>query len=743
MVGAAGFEPGGRYRNYVIEKLLGQGGMSAVYEARHELTGRLAAIKVMVSRGSRSQADPQALERFRREAEFLCRLEHPNLPAIYDMEVLPDGTGVIVMEHLEGRDLGELLREQHRLTPVETLGIAIEVVKPLAFAHNHGIVHRDLKPGNVFICSGTLAPGKGRVRVLDFGIAKHKYSKGITREHVIIGTVSYMSPEQLMGQTDRIDGASDQYSLGAMLYQALAGHPLFIKPGDEVPNPTLLCYWHISREVPDLREELPWLPDDAWRIVARLLEKKPEARYAKTEDLFDDLVAVQRKLLAEKRGQSAASDTGDANAASGRATEPDELDRAQRFRPVAEPAAFAQGVAATTLAQGGAPRALAQGAAPPQLAKGPAPPGPEGFGSMGPATVMAIAQAALNDGMPGAQLAPPVDPAALKPAVAHAAAQPTMTRPALAPPSASAPPEATAIEPAPSSGSGWVEDIASLRKQLSGFMRDYLAEHAVKEPAAARELMHAALAGDDPSLRLAAASELGTYGDARSLAAVRAAVEQEQAPVVALLLETTLGELQARFGGVAPVAAGQLEGSTQRSAGWVAHAGAWLRGVAATNRAQAIVPGHMLVVRAPGGTEQRWLLRAEPGDQIELGAADAPDPRPLVLLVASHADYHVRPREQGVARIVRPDGTVSMDEQAPGGRLRVGDVLEPGAGLRVWLEAVPAGGARLGSEIVEPWRAPDGALQPERRRSRWMLWAGVAASVLLLVLLGVWLLGGR
>jgi serine/threonine protein kinase len=241
MDGAAGFEPGSRYRNYVIEDLLGRGGMSAVYRARHELTGRLAAIKVMVTRGSRAQADPQALERFRREAEFLCRLEHPNLPAIYDMDVLPDGTGIIVMEHLEGRDLGDLLRERRRLTPVEVFGIAIEIVKPLAFAHNHGIVHRDLKPGNVFICSGSPPPSKGRVRVLDFGIAKHKYSKGITREHMIVGTVSYMSPEQLMGQTDRIDGCSDQYSLGAMLYQALAGHALFIKPGDEVPNPTLLC----------------------------------------------------------------------------------------------------------------------------------------------------------------------------------------------------------------------------------------------------------------------------------------------------------------------------------------------------------------------------------------------------------------------------------------------------------------------------------------------------------------------
>jgi serine/threonine-protein kinase len=206
---------GGKYR---IEKLLGEGGMGAVYLAENLDIGRKVAIKVLHANLAK---DEQLLVRFRQEARATAAIGHPGIVDVLDMGTTENGAAFIVMERLEGETLGDRLDRVGRLSVPEAARILGEILDALAAAHGKGIVHRDLKPDNVFLTE------RGS-KILDFGISKLQTAEEVrlTRTGVVMGTPLYMSPEQARGAKD-LGPASDLYSIGAILYHALTGAPPF------------------------------------------------------------------------------------------------------------------------------------------------------------------------------------------------------------------------------------------------------------------------------------------------------------------------------------------------------------------------------------------------------------------------------------------------------------------------------------------------------------------------------------
>src|SRR3989440_12727639 len=203
---------------YELEELVGSGGMSSVYRAHDRLLDRKVALKILHEQYT---ADDQYVERFRREARAVASLSHPNIVTILDRGE-DEGRQFIVFELVEGRTLAEILQEEGRLPVRRALEIAIQVARGLAFAHEHGLVHRDVKPQNVIL------NGDGRAKVTDFGIARSLDVQGVTQTGTVLGTSNYIAPEQAQGGT--VDGATDVYSLGVVLFELLTGDVPF--PGE-------------------------------------------------------------------------------------------------------------------------------------------------------------------------------------------------------------------------------------------------------------------------------------------------------------------------------------------------------------------------------------------------------------------------------------------------------------------------------------------------------------------------------
>src|SRR5215472_8399745 len=209
---------------YEIMELVGRGGMGVLYRARDAVLERDVAFKMMLLDFT---ADQTARDRFQREARAVARLQHRNVVTIHELGEV-EGTPYIVMEFLTGRDLDAILKSETTLTLAQKLDVVIQLCEGLGYAHEQGIVHRDIKPGNVRLLED------GTVKILDFGIAKFAQSS-ITQSGTIMGTPSYMAPEQVMGQP--IDGRADLFSAGVLLYELLAGHKPFV--GDA---PTAVVY---------------------------------------------------------------------------------------------------------------------------------------------------------------------------------------------------------------------------------------------------------------------------------------------------------------------------------------------------------------------------------------------------------------------------------------------------------------------------------------------------------------------
>jgi len=259
---------------YALSEKLGSGGMADVYLARDEALGRLVAVKVLKSALA---ADAQLVERFRIEAHAAAQLNHPNIVAVYDRG-LAGGAPFIAMEYVRGESLKERLRRDGALAPGDAVRIALQVLSALAAAHACDIVHRDITPYNV------LLDERGQVKVADFGIARMGAS-ALTRTGAMLGTSSYLSPEQAQGKP--ADGRSDLYSLGVVLYEMLTGQVPFRGETD-----LAVAMQHVSAAPPNPRSLAAGVSEPLAAVVMKALSKDPRDRFQSTAEFSAALRAA-------------------------------------------------------------------------------------------------------------------------------------------------------------------------------------------------------------------------------------------------------------------------------------------------------------------------------------------------------------------------------------------------------------------------------------------------------------------
>ena len=268
---------GGRY---VVERLLGSGGMAQVYLTHDEVLDRHVALKILRDQYAE---DEEFIQRFRREARSAASLAHPSIVQIYDQGRAEEGTYYIAMEYVPGGTLKERIKESGPLDPGEAAGIAARVAEALEVAHERGVVHRDIKPQNVL-----LTPS-GTVKVVDFGIARAASATSVTRTSLVLGTAGYMSPEQAAGE--RVGPASDLYSLGVVLYEMLTGEVPF-----DAETPVAVAVKHLNEPPRHPREANPRVPEELDALTVKLMAKKPEDRYSSAAELAQDLERIKAGL---------------------------------------------------------------------------------------------------------------------------------------------------------------------------------------------------------------------------------------------------------------------------------------------------------------------------------------------------------------------------------------------------------------------------------------------------------------
>ena len=270
---------------YVVERLLGEGGMGRVFLARHtRIAQKRVAVKVLHTEFSGSN---QVLARFQREAEAAAVISHPNVVAVLDVDVTARGMPYMVCEYLEGVDLSDHLKEVKRLDVVDAVSVTRQLCRGLHAAHASGVIHRDLKPANVFLVGDFSkgAPPRLYAKVLDFGLSRFNASEGeqnLTKTGFIMGTPTYMAPEQARGQ--RVDHRADVYGLGTILYTVLTGRPPF---EEETPQSTILAV--LNSEPPRPRSLVSSIPPHLELIIERAMAKNPD-------DRFPDMAAFEAAL---------------------------------------------------------------------------------------------------------------------------------------------------------------------------------------------------------------------------------------------------------------------------------------------------------------------------------------------------------------------------------------------------------------------------------------------------------------
>jgi hypothetical protein len=270
---------------YELEELVGTGGMSSVFRARDAQLDRRVAIKILHEHYA---ADPEYLERFRREARAVARLSHPNIVTVIDRGD-DGGRQYIVFEHVEGENLKELVVRSGRLPVRRALELALDVANGLSFAHERGLVHRDVKPQNVLLSQ------EGEVKVTDFGIARSLHvDHGVTQTGTVLGTGEYLAPEQASGQP--VSPATDVYSLGVVLWELLTGEVPFA--GE---NFVAVALRHVNEPPPSLRQRRPDVSPRLDAAVDRALAKDPARRFPSMAAFAKEL----RACLAEVEGDPA------------------------------------------------------------------------------------------------------------------------------------------------------------------------------------------------------------------------------------------------------------------------------------------------------------------------------------------------------------------------------------------------------------------------------------------------------
>ena len=277
---------------YRLNRLIGRGGMGAVYEAVQVPLNKRVAVKVMARQLA---ANEEALARFRREADVTSQLGHPHIVQVFDFGETGTGEPYLVMEYLEGEDLEQRLARVGRLSLAATVKVVKQVASALSATHARGIVHRDLKPANIFL--QRLEEEDDFVKVVDFGVSKvHLATRRLTGEKVVLGTPSYMAREQADGRVDDIDRRTDEWSLACIAYEMLAGRPPF--QGEDA---SAILQQIIHGKAPPVTGAAPELPAGLEYVLARALSKDQAER-------FPTVPAFVRALEAAAAGRSIPTD---------------------------------------------------------------------------------------------------------------------------------------------------------------------------------------------------------------------------------------------------------------------------------------------------------------------------------------------------------------------------------------------------------------------------------------------------
>lgn len=273
------FEPGQKIGDYEIVAKLGAGGLGVVYEVQHLISQRREAMKILLSEQSDT---PEMVERFRREVQTLATLNHVNIAALHTAFYYENQLAM-VMELIHG----ETLRDRHLRTQVtlpQVLDCVIQTLHALVYAHGLGVVHRDIKPSNIMLTEN------GVVKLLDFGIARTEHSTDLTRDGFLLGSLNYMSPEQLRG--NKATPRSDIYSLGVMLYELLTG---------KLPITGATTYeimmGHMQQVPVPPHEIAPLIPINLSTAVMRALEKDPAERFSTADELLHSLESALQSLI--------------------------------------------------------------------------------------------------------------------------------------------------------------------------------------------------------------------------------------------------------------------------------------------------------------------------------------------------------------------------------------------------------------------------------------------------------------
>ncbi len=267
---------------YQMEAELGRGTMGVVYRAKHAQNGKAFAVKVLIDALC---ADDTFVTRFKREASIVAQLNHPNIVRVYEYGQ-QEGHIYFVMEYFPGMTAGQMLRERKRLPYGEVIEIAAQAADALAYAHVEGrLVHRDVKPENMLVDRWR------RVKLLDFGLARIEGMDAITRAGTVVGSLYYVSPEQLLGR--KLDGRSDVYALAVSMYEMLSGmRPYRGQTLTEMSDAILYA------TATPLRQIEPAIPAELERIIAKAMARDLSQRYASAGDLRDDLRVLQAALAA-------------------------------------------------------------------------------------------------------------------------------------------------------------------------------------------------------------------------------------------------------------------------------------------------------------------------------------------------------------------------------------------------------------------------------------------------------------
>ena len=264
---------------YVVESLLGRGGMGNVYKARERELDRHVALKIVPEFRS---ADEQFIERFRREARIAARLRHPRIVSVHEVGTM-GAFPYFSMDYIEGSTLRAVVERRHVLSHEDAVAILVEICRAVAHAHSKGIIHRDLKPENVMIDT------EGDVFVLDFGLARAVEEIGLTQPGMIMGTPFYMSPEQLTGE--KLDERSDIYSLGLILYYCITGEDLFRAEGI-----TAVIAKHATTRVGDLMSTQSLLPATLQDVLVSMMEEDRNLRARSAKEVLERLTL--RRIVA-------------------------------------------------------------------------------------------------------------------------------------------------------------------------------------------------------------------------------------------------------------------------------------------------------------------------------------------------------------------------------------------------------------------------------------------------------------